>query len=360
MKVLILYPDNRLLGGVASYYLKLKGKFTLPVEYYTIGKRLNEKGILSKIYRMVTDYCRFAIKLKKNQYEVVHVNPSLGRNSFLREGIFLLLARMYNKRTIVFIHGWEKPFERFIERNWLWVFKLLYGKTNAFIVLAEEFKNILELWRCTQPIYREVTVIEDDILQGFDILKAITERQESENWRILFLARIRKNKGIYETIEAVSILKTKYPQLELLIAGDGKELENVKSFVHLRNISNVSFAGFVKGEEKNKLLRSAHVLCFPTTHAEGFPNVIVESMAFGLPVVTRPVGGIADFFKNGEHGFITSSKKPGIFADFMEKLLLDKQLYRKISLNNYHYAQANFLASQAALRLEKIYESLLM
>jgi glycosyltransferase involved in cell wall biosynthesis len=89
------------------------------------------------------------------------------------------------------------------------------------------------------------------------------------------------------------------------------------------------------------------------------PGSVVEAMAFGLPVITRPVGGIADFFKDGEHGFITSSRRPDVFADLMERLLGNKKLYKKISLLNFQYAQSNFLASGAAARLEKIYDSVL-
>jgi glycosyltransferase involved in cell wall biosynthesis len=116
--------------------------------------------------------------------------------------------------------------------------------------------------------------------------------------------------------------------------------------------------GYVVGQEKYRLLESSHILCFPT-YSEGFPNTIVEAMAFGIPVVTRPVGGIADFFKNGENGFATDSKDPIVFVNLMEKLLVDEDLYRKISLYNYQYAEENLVASQAASRLEKIYKSIL-
>jgi len=212
---------------------------------------------------------------------------------------------------------------------------------------------------CAQPIYREVTVVDDDVLRGFDIHKTISERQKSGKWRVLFLSRVRKDKGIYETIEAAWLLHSKYPKIELIIAGNGPELQSVQSFVQDRGISNVVFAGYVKGAEKNRLLKSAHVLCLPTYHDEGLPNTILESMAFGLPIITRPMGGIADFFENGGHGFISSSKDPLVFADFIQKLFVDKGLYRKISLNNYRYAQSHFLACQAALRLEKIYKSVM-
>ena len=114
----------------------------------------------------------------------------------------------------------------------------------------------------------------------------------------------------------------------------------------------------MSGQEKKELLETANIFCFPS-YGEGMPNVVIEAMAFGLPVVTRRVGGLADFFKDGEHGFFTTSKDPIIFADFIEKLLVNQQLYEEISLNNYQYARSNFLASCAAKRLEEIYRSVL-
>jgi glycosyltransferase involved in cell wall biosynthesis len=359
MKILVLHPDFEDPGGVSAYYKKLESRYTFPVDHFVTGKRPLEKGDIAKITRLIKDYWNFLTKIKKDNYDVIHVNPSLDPRSFFRDGMFLLLARMHKKKTVVFFHGWQETFARKIQNNGMWRFKYLYGKVDAFIVLAEEFKKTLESWGCPQPVIREVIVIDDDILKEFDIHQAIEKRIRSEKWRILFLSRILREKGIYETIEAVSILGKKYPQIELIIAGDGEELENIKTYVHKNSISNVIFAGYVVGEEKCRLLEGSHILCFPTYYSEGFPNTIVESMAFGIPVVTRPVGGIADFFKNGEHGFTTTSKEPGDFANSMEKLFLDVELYRKISMCNYRYAIENFLASQAASRLGKIYKSVL-
>ncbi len=359
MKVLILHTDFRDPGGVASYYTKLRDRFKVSVDHFIVGRRPDEKGLVAKIYRMVSDYSRFVLALKKSQYEIIHINPSLDFKAFVRDGVFLLLARFLGKKTIVFFRGWQKSFETTIKRNRLWLFKLLYGGADVFIVLSEEFKKTLKAWGCTQPIHREVTIVDDGAINGFDIREALLERLQSDSWRVLFLSRIVRTKGVYETIEAVSILQSKYPNIELVVAGDGEELEDVKSFAGNDSISNVTFTGYVTGEKKKQLLENAHIMCYPTYYGEGMPNTIIESMAFGLPIITRPVGGVKDFFKNEEHGFASTSKKPQVIADSIEKLLLNQELYSTISLNNYHYAQSNFLASDAALRLERIYESLL-
>jgi hypothetical protein len=65
------------------------------------------------------------------------------------------------------------------------------------------------------------------------------------------------------------------------------------------------------------------------------------------------------FFENGKHGFISDSLEPKIFANLIEKLLVDKALYKRISLYNYRCAQSHFLASDAVSRLEMMYKTVL-
>ena len=339
MRVLVTHPDAR--GGVSNYYRQLRGKFTVSVHHFVVGRTLGEHGHLPRTLRRLGDYWRFVTLLRKNSIDLVHLNPSLDPKSFIREGLFALLARASKKKVIVFFHGWKKSCEVCIERYFLWIFSLLFGKADAWIVLSNKNKETLERWCVTQPIYKEVTFINDNELAGFDIQNALEKRQSSKTYRILFLARI---------------IKSKHPTVELVIAGDGKELDNVKSFTRARNFHNVTFAGYVRDEEKRRRFEEAHIFCLPS-YAEGCPVSVIEAMAYGLPVVTRSVGGVVDFFKNGEHGFTSESLDPNVLAGQIEKLLVDNSLYERISLNNYQYAQSHFLASDAVLRLERIYEA---
>ncbi|MHA1231699.1 MAG: glycosyltransferase family 4 protein [Candidatus Helarchaeota archaeon] len=360
MKILIVVPDIRKLGGIEQYYSKLKNKFTIAVEYFTIGERLNKNSNkYQRYFRLINDYFRFIKVLKKEKYDIIHINPSLDFIMFFREGIFSILAKIYKKRTIIFFRGWYTSFEQFLGKYGIWIFKIFYGNANTYVVLANEFKEKLHAWGCTQPIYREVTIIEDEELKEIDIQKYIDERLQFRKKRILFLARITKGKGIYETIDAVCILNKKYRNLELVIAGNGNELNAVMSYAKEINIDNVIYTGNVRGITRKMLLKTACIFCMPT-YSEGMPNSIVEAMSYGLPIITRPVGGIIDFFKNGEHGFSSFSKDPQTYANFIEILLNDEQLYRRISLSNYKYAISNFLASEAAKRLERIYKSTLL
>ena len=358
MKVLITHPEFENPGGVSNYWRNLQGEFEISTVHFTVGKRTAEKGVLSRIHRSLADYRRFLGHLRSNDIDLVQLNPSLDPKSFVRDGILALSARACGKKTVVFFHGWQKPFELRISRGFSWMFKFLFGGANAFIVLSDAFRKKLETWGVTKPIYTEVTVLSNDSLKGFDVLEGVRQRHESKKWRILFLSRILRAKGIYETVQAVSLLQAKYPNVELVVAGEGAELDKVKSFARDVGASNVIFPGYVRGDEKNRLLKKANVFCLPS-YSEGFPVAVVEAMAFGLPVVTRPVGGLVDFFKDGEHGFMTDSLDPAVLAGMIEKLLLQKDLYDRISLANYQYAQDHFSASDAAARLESIYSDVL-
>jgi glycosyltransferase involved in cell wall biosynthesis len=359
MNVVITHPDLKDPGGVAAYFAKLQKHFNAPVTHFVVGKRSEDQGVIVTSSRMIHDYYHFVRLLKTDHCNLVHLNPSLDFKSFIRDGIFVLLAKMFRKAVVVFFRGWSKPFEARLERHGLWLARLLYGRADAFIVLSEEFRGKLKTWGFAQPIHREVTVTDDSFLDEVDIRRILVERQQSEKWNVLFLSRILRAKGIYETIEAVSLLQGQYPTIGLTVAGEGDEIEGVKAFVRDRNIPNVIFTGYVRGDVKRRLFESAHVFCLPTAHGEGMPNSIAEAMAFGLPVVTRPVGGIVDFFKNEEHGYLAQSAQPTVLAGLIERLFVDRELYKKISLCNHQYAHAHFLASHAASRLERIYEDVI-
>lgn len=356
--VLLVHPDFSDPGGVAGYFKHFEHKFKMPLSHFFVGSRPIEKGLLQKSRRILLDYYNFIMLLKNDSVRLVHLNPSLDPKSMFRDGIFVLLANASGKKTIVFFHGWHKSFETAIERYYLSIVKCIFKKVNIFIVLSNDFRQKLQEWGFNQPIELEVTVIDDDFVDGFNVCRAITKRHLYKNLRILFLSRIIKEKGIYETVEAFSLLQPKYPMLELVVAGDGEELENIMRFVANRNIQNIRFIGYVSGSKKREILENAYLYCLPS-YSEGMPGSIVEAMAFGLPVITRPVGGIKDFFENEIHGFYSNSKNPSVFAELIERLIMDKVLHKKISLNNYRYAQSNFLASRAASRLENIYESML-
>ncbi len=327
----------------------------MPVRHLIIGSRPGESGIVQRLRRLLRDILRFMLVVKKEEYDIVHLNPSLDPKSLLRDGLFVLMAKFSGSKVLVFFRGWH--YEKEIHTYWRWLFKSIFGRADAFIVLSRAFKSSLSAWITDKPVYCEFTALDDNDLIGFDFDKTLDRRLTGGPWQIVFMSRLIKEKGLYETIDAVRLLSQEGLPVSLVIAGDGPEFEPAKGHVALHGPPNVRFLGYMQGEEKQRILRESHLLCFPT-YGEGMPNVVIEAMGFGLPIVTRPVGGLVDFFENGTHGLVTPSKDPLVFAHLIRQILSDPVKYRQMALTNYRYAQKHFKATQSAMRLEKIYKLL--
>ena len=85
------------------------------------------------------------------------------------------------------------------------------------------------------------------------------------------------------------------------------------------------------------------------------PNSVLEAMAFGLPIVTRPVGGIRDFFEDGRMGYATDSLDSGDYTELLCRLVGNPDLRKRMGQYNRQFARQRFAASVVAERLVAIY-----
>jgi len=358
MNILILHKPLNEQGGVGGLFYSLKKHLPDYVDYLEIGSRDNE-NVFSFVYRFIKDNVVFMGLLKKKHYDLIHLNLTFDFKSSVREGLFLLIAKKRCKKIIIYIHGWDEKYERGLKGLWKWLFCKVFAMCDMFIVLDKKREVTLRKWFCKHPIKLQFTAVDNDLLIGFDHTRAIIERSSTQPFRILFLSRIIKEKGIYETIDAISIIqKEGRISLGLIVAGDGQELEKAKHYAMEKKIEHIKFTGYVRGKEKIVQYKDAFLYILPS-YGEGMPISVLEAMAFGLPVITRFVGGLGDFFENEKHGFITGNQEPEEYAKLIEMLCNNPKLYKEIAQHNYSFAQQHFLASKGAQELLSIYELLL-
>lgn len=351
-KVLITVPCLHNPGGVANFYRVLRPVLDSGKEYCEIGKRLHEKTLIDVLFRYVGDLLRLNRKLRDGKFELVHINPSLGIKSVVRDGCTVILARLHHVPVLVFFRGWEEDLANRIEGNAVYrsLFRRIYGLAAGFIVLANEFGIRLTKWRITSPIFQLSTVVADEIFQR---QVSMNEDYESEI-NVLYLSRIEKEKGIYEAIDAIDYLRSRNISVVLNVAGDGGELNAVRQYVAANDISGINFLGYVTGPEKDRAFMDAGMYFFPTYY-EGMPNSVLEAMAYGLPVITRPVGGLKDFFEDGRMGFMTESLDHVELAGLVMRLIDDHEVRKRMGEYNAAYARENFSATKVAGKLNDIY-----
>lgn len=344
MKILINTPDLSLSGGVANHYHGLRPFWKLKVHYNYIGGRKKIPGILI----LPVDYIKFFFICLFGKYDLIVLNPSLGQTALKRDAIFLKIAVFTKKKTVVFWHGWSPDIVERINNN-PGGFKQKYQYASMHLVLSGGFKNDLVSWGIESPIKLTTTKVDDRLLANFDI-----QKKQVEEFTILFLTRVEVYKGIFILLEACKQFLKHDSGIRLVIAGDGSQLEAAKEFANKNNLLNVHFLGNVKGEQLIQAFTSATIYVLPT-YNEGMPTSVLEAMAFGLPVITRPVGGLNDFFEDGKMGYLIESLNPIDFAEKIAYLIENKELMHEMSLNNHSYAKAHFLGSQVAENLEQIF-----
>lgn len=361
MRILITCPHLYLRGGVSNYYGVIKKYLPVEADFVEVGARKEGEGRLAKPLHLLSDCKKLGHQLNRRQekYNLVHINPSFNFASLLRDGLLLRIAKKSGTKTLVFFRGINRHNIGFTEQHFFRPFFRGYDKADGFIVLSSEFKDKMRDWGFKQRIFEETTLVDDEYLRDFSIEKRIRRAQSHKPTRLLFLSRILREKGICETIQAVRKLREKRHDICLTVAGDGPFFNEARQFARTVGAAeSVSFLGYVKGQQKKGLLVNSDIFVFPS-YSEGMPNSVLEAMAFGLPVVTRPVGGIKDFFMNGEHGYMTESKDPEIIATLIERIMTDRALMTKMSRTVHEYAKKRFMASSVAERLTDIYKTMM-
>jgi len=346
-RVLINVPPPP--GGVANFYGVMRRHLDKSHMYFETGAR-GEVGRFAKLWRLIAEFWAFHKTLSNGQFSLVHLNPSLVRNALSRDAVFLMIARLHSVPVLVFFRGWDAEFQQSVASRFHILFSATYGKAAAFIVLAREFRTSLESMGVQAPIHMLTTCVDDlDIEAGSKVSRT------RSHVNILYLSRLVNGKGLLESLEAYSVLRRQCPCARITVAGDGPVRRQAEDFVNENQLGGVSFVGHVSGEQKRNIYLDSDIFFFPTFYREGMPNAVLEAMGYGLPVVTRPVGGIKDFFEHQKMGFVSESEDPTVFAEFLRQLSVSASLRRQIGRYNRHFATQNFSASVVAQKLKNIY-----
>ena len=154
---------------------------------------------------------------------------------------------------------------------------------------------------------------------------------------ILSIGRLQAKKGFATLVEACGILRDRGLSFRCLIAGEGPERQNLEAVVGRLDLAEtVSLLGECSSEEVSVLFRQAHAFALPCEIApdgdrDSLPNVILEAMAAGVPVVTTPVAGIPEAIEDRRNGFLVPCRDPHALAGQLEELLKSDALCRTIA-----------------------------
>ena len=149
---------------------------------------------------------------------------------------------------------------------------------------------------------------------------------------ILFVGRIEKRKGLIYLLKAYQILTEKFPNLRLIVVGDGNLRRKCEGWVKEHHLKEVYFEGQVADEKLPSYFATSDIFVSPAIFGESFGLVLLEAMACGVPVVAFANEGYKEFLK-GKRGeeFLAAPGDYKVLAEKIELLVKDEPLRKEIS-----------------------------
>jgi glycosyltransferase involved in cell wall biosynthesis len=135
---------------------------------------------------------------------------------------------------------------------------------------------------------------------------------------VLYLGRLVHGKGVEKLIDSIHLLRSQRSKINFLIIGNGILETYVKQKIGA--MDGVLFSNWVSHDLVPTILNDTKLLILPS-ETEGVPNIVIEALACGTPVVATPVGGIAGVVLPGKTGWLLSDNSPGAIARTLEEAL---------------------------------------
>ncbi len=137
---------------------------------------------------------------------------------------------------------------------------------------------------------------------------------------MIYVGRLIEAKGLRELVGSVTKMRQTHPDLRTILIGEGPYLDTLKSLVaDSGQQDRITLAGGQLPEKVAQYINAADVLTLPSW-SEGYPNVLVEALACGCPVVATNVGGIPEIVTSG-NGRLVPPRDTNALADALDKPL---------------------------------------
>jgi glycosyltransferase involved in cell wall biosynthesis len=204
------------------------------------------------------------------------------------------------------------------------------------------------------------------IYHGVDLREFGGGARKETTGRPLILSAGRKveKKGFPDLLEACRILKDRGEDFEMQVIGGGGPLkERIEALVNRLNLrSTVQLRDAVTQEELRKIYSAGTFFVLPCRigvngDRDGIPNVLVEAMAMGLPVISTDISGIPELIDHGKDGLLVPEKNPAALADAMNLLLKDAALRERLSLAGREKIRTRFDAETHITPLYELFAS---
>ncbi len=349
-------PINTDYFPFPKIYWKKKNLLELyPIKFY---EKILRDRIFFKYYRFLGPFQkRYFTKILDNpKIKFVHAHFGTGAIEIFK------IARNLNKKLLVSFHGYDAS-NLLQLKSYVNNLKMFFSV--SYVITPSQFmlKRLIE--KVGEP--KKAFVIHYGIpLDFFEYVERepVSEKfKKGEKITFLQVSNFIEKKGHIYTLQAFADIHKKHKNTELILGGEGELFNKMKKVAEKLGLNkSVKFLGLVNQEQVRNLFKQADVFVHHSVTAkngdqEGIPNVIMEAMATGLPVISTYHSGIPELVQDGENGFLVSERDVTAYAEKMEFVL--KNADKTISLKARKTIEKEFNNEIQVEKIHNVYRYLL-
>jgi len=263
--------------------------------------------------------------------DVVYLFISQGRWGFLRDSLFIRIARLFKAKIIANLGG--AYFRKFYESQKPGRQKRIRRTLNRIDLIQVLGGRLKEIFKDLVPEER-VTVTPNGI--DITLFAGVAEqrRKRPPGKNILYLSSMIVGKGVVDLVEAFAFVAQRHGDAVLHLVGPWtrkRDPEIIRSAIEKSIYKDrIRYHGILMGDEKLEMFAKADVFALPSRN-EGQPVVLLEAMASGLPIITCERGVVTDMVVDKRGGFVVPPHSPKDIADAVSKIFDSPELAAKFS-----------------------------
>lgn len=318
------------------------------------------EGKISKLYASVKSFINYYSFIIKCPPDIVHINTSFRRYAFWRDAVYMLISKLFRKTVLLQIHGGRlDEFYKHYRFPVTYLIHKILQLPARIIVLSkaqcECFDNLEN--KC------KIEVIPNMIVAA-KFNRSLKTKALNRSVRniisVLFVApHFFKEKGVWDILRVIPSVVKCHKRVSFVLVGSGGEDQAMKKYCKEEKLEDyVIFKGYIKNEDIVNLYLYSDIFILPS-YSEGFPLVILEAMAAGLPIISTSVGAIPEIVADGKNGFII---QPGVLQPLAEsiiQLVKDKSLRDTMGAYNRKIVRERYDMKKVSKSFDEIYSMLI-
>ncbi len=354
-KVLVFSPALDAVSGVSTHVnVLLKSSLVLRYDFmhFQVGSEGRIESALQRLGRFIFSPLHLAAFIVWHRPNIVHINTSFDQKAFWRDFAYLIVARLLGRKVVSQVHSGSAPLSLFSSSALALLLKRFLLASHAVIVLSNEAKRSYKAFDS-----RIAVELVPNAIEAAELLEVERDAPtDGAPLKLVYMGRIIREKGIYDSLSALKLLKEEGIEFTLQIAGAGPDETAVREFIEELGLGGeVTMLGPVYGKAKSQLWLSSDIQVLPTYFNEGLPYAILESLAAGCVPITCSIAAIPDVIQDGVHGIFVPAHAPIAIASAIRQLSANRDQLLSMSLAGRRRIAERYVVDRLADQLDKIY-----